>query len=384
MTSSLGKRIKTLDSKDKGTRRKEKQQFYSNKFKTVAYERYFPTVEGRRLLMERKVANIPSLAPQFERELKNRDWGHLATYLTPANIAIIKEFYTNAKALGVEQETYFSYVRGNKVSFDVDTINSFLGTDWEGEKCQYAMSMMEGVDYNDVERTLCVPGGHFQRNNIGAPIHIIRPHLTPLAKYWMAFTHANIQPCSHVSNITIQRAIFLYCVLRGLNINIRQVIANEIQSCARGASNKAPLGHSSLITHLLDGLGQPVPPPQPPSAHPLQPPRAHERAPPPAQEPIHEATPFQMRDIYLSLLDARLAALYMGEKELLRTLTSTFPERQFKSQEDFADRVAWLVDPAQEGGRAEATKASAMDEDTKDEDDEDEEAEEDQDSNDDE
>ncbi|KOM25048.1 hypothetical protein LR48_Vigan46s001000 [Vigna angularis] len=50
--------------------------------------------------MERKVANIPSLAPQFERELNSRDWGHLATYPTPANIAIVKEFYTNAKALG--------------------------------------------------------------------------------------------------------------------------------------------------------------------------------------------------------------------------------------------------------------------------------------------
>ncbi|KOM54821.1 hypothetical protein LR48_Vigan10g071300 [Vigna angularis] len=54
MASSLGKRIKTLGTKDKGTKRKEKEQFYSNKFRTPAHERYFPTVEGRRLLMERK------------------------------------------------------------------------------------------------------------------------------------------------------------------------------------------------------------------------------------------------------------------------------------------------------------------------------------------
>ncbi|KOM54840.1 hypothetical protein LR48_Vigan10g073200 [Vigna angularis] len=61
--------------------------------------------------MERKVANIPSLAPQFEREMNNRDWGHLETYPSPANIDIIKEFYTNAKALGGEDEMSFSYVR---------------------------------------------------------------------------------------------------------------------------------------------------------------------------------------------------------------------------------------------------------------------------------
>ncbi|KOM38268.1 hypothetical protein LR48_Vigan03g165000 [Vigna angularis] len=36
----------------------------------------------------------------------------------------------------------------------------------------------------------------------------------------------------------------------GLNINIGQVIADEIKRCARGVSNKAPLGHPSLITHL--------------------------------------------------------------------------------------------------------------------------------------
>ncbi|KOM31510.1 hypothetical protein LR48_Vigan01g106500 [Vigna angularis] len=144
--------------------------------------------------------------------------------------------------------------------------------------------------------------GHFQRNRTRAPIYIIRPHLTPLAK--------------------------------GLNINIGKVIADEIQTCARGASNKAPLGHPSLITHLceivVDEPGHLVPPPQQS--------RAHRRAPPPAQEPVHEAAPFQMWDMYLSRLDARLAA---------------------------------------EGGRAEA---SAMDEDIEDEDDEDEEAEEDEDS----
>ncbi|KOM34740.1 hypothetical protein LR48_Vigan02g089000 [Vigna angularis] len=209
--------------------------------------------------------------------------------------------------------------------------------------------MLEGVDYEDVEQTLCVPGGHFHRNRSWAPIHIIRPHLTPLAKYWMAFSHANIHPCSHVSDITIQRSIFLYYVLRGLNINIGQVIADEIQSCARGATSKASLGHPSLITHLceaagidvsrpplerprkeldaayfthhyaMDEPGQPMPPPQQP--------KKHRRAPPPARELVHDAAPFQMPEMYYSFVDSRLAALYRGKQALLRTLTSAFPKR---------------------------------------------------------
>ncbi|KOM47890.1 hypothetical protein LR48_Vigan07g159400 [Vigna angularis] len=84
----------------------------------------------------------------------------------------------------------------------------------------------------------------------------------------------------------------------------------------------------TLATH-------PMPPPQQP--------RVHRRAPPPAQEPVLEATPFQMWDMYFSLLYSRLAV------------------------EDFAARVAWPADPAQEGGRAEVAEALAMDEDAEDE-----------------
>ncbi|KOM52205.1 hypothetical protein LR48_Vigan09g086400 [Vigna angularis] len=111
------------------------------------------------------------------------------------------------------------------------------------------------ANYDKIERILCVPGARFQRNKNESPIHIRRSYLTPLAKYWMAFTHANIQPCSHVSDITISRAILLYCVLRGLNVNIGQVRANEIRSCASAVNTKAPLGHPSLITHLYMIIG---------------------------------------------------------------------------------------------------------------------------------
>ncbi|KOM34697.1 hypothetical protein LR48_Vigan02g084700 [Vigna angularis] len=163
--------------------------------------------------------------------------------------------------------------------------------------------------------------------------------------------------CQHLVMLSCVRhhypgAIFLYCVLRGLNINIGQVIADEIQSCACGASNKVPLGHPSLITHLCEIAGIDVfrPPLERPRkeldtayfthycvvddepGHPVslpQQPRVHARAPPLAQEPVHEAAPFR----------------------------------------------------SQKGGRAEAVEASAMDEDAEDED---EEVEEEEDSDDDE
>ncbi|KOM43224.1 hypothetical protein LR48_Vigan05g082800 [Vigna angularis] len=55
----------------------------------------------------------------------------------------------------------------------------FLRTEWANEQCQFALSMDEGVDFDDVETTLCVPGGRFQRNRNDVPIHIRRSQLTP-------------------------------------------------------------------------------------------------------------------------------------------------------------------------------------------------------------
>ncbi|KOM49820.1 hypothetical protein LR48_Vigan08g064700 [Vigna angularis] len=53
-------------------------------------------------------------------------------------------------------------------------------------------------------------------------------------------------------NITTHRVVFIYCVLKGLNINVGRVIANEIKQCTHAASNKYPLGHPSLITCLCE------------------------------------------------------------------------------------------------------------------------------------
>ncbi|KOM30212.1 hypothetical protein LR48_Vigan1041s000100 [Vigna angularis] len=322
MTSSSGKRLKTMATKRK---EKEPEQSYSSRFLSRKHEKHFRVVQDRRLLMERKVGMIPNFAPQFGEQVLGNDWGKLATYPAPANIVVVKEFYTNAKKIGdYPAANYLGYVRGHAIRYDPDFINNFLDTVWAGEQCQFSLCMEEGADYEDVERVLCIPGGHFQRNRSGSVVNIRRTDLTPLAKYWMAFSHANIQPCSHVSDITLSRALFIYCAIRNLNVNIGQVIADEISVCANTSNNKEPLGHPSLITHLckLAGVDTSVPPFERPRkaideayyrqycggedvAQPVPPCRARrERGPTQSQTSAetHEAEPFQMRDMYMSLI----------------------------------------------------------------------------------
>ncbi|KOM45551.1 hypothetical protein LR48_Vigan06g085700 [Vigna angularis] len=238
MVSFSSKRFKTTTSKRKD---KEPEHTQSSRFLSRKHEKHFKIVQDRRLLMERKAGLIPNFAPKFGQQLMSRNWRRLATYLALANIAVVKEFYTNARRLGDHPtKDYLSYVRGHTIRYDPDSINKFLGTEW---------------------------AGHFQRNRNGAVVNIRRTDLTPLAKYWMTFSHANIQPCSHVSDITVSRALLLYYVIRDLSINIGQVIANEIQVCANTMNSKAPLGHASFITHLCEIAGVNI------SAPPFQRPR---------------------------------------------------------------------------------------------------------------
>ncbi|KOM49799.1 hypothetical protein LR48_Vigan08g062600 [Vigna angularis] len=297
MTSSSGKRIQTL-----GSKRKELDNPYSTKFLSHRHEQHFISVQDRRLLMERKAGWIPDFAPQFGEQLENKNWEKIDTYPAPANIAVVKEFYTNARRLGdYPTEDYMSYVRGKIIRYDPDSINMFLNIEWAGEQCQFDLNMEEGEDFDDVESVLCVPRGNFQRNRNDVVVHIKRADLTPLAK--------------------------------GMSINIGQVIANEIQVCANTMTNKASLGHPSLITHLCELAGVnistlPVERPRKAideayyrqycggdeAAQPL-PPRqsSRRRGPPQAHAPPHDAEPFQMRDMYMSLMEDRLQSIHRGQ-----------------------------------------------------------------------
>ncbi|KOM55773.1 hypothetical protein LR48_Vigan10g166500 [Vigna angularis] len=334
MTSSSGKRVKTL-----GNKRKDPERSYSNKFLSNKHERHFHIVQDRRLLMERKVGWIPSFAPQFGEEVERRGWEKLVAYPKLANIAVVKEFYTNARPFGnTHTDSYMSYVRGKIIRYDPKTINMFMHAEWDSEHCQFALSMDEGVEFDDVERILCVPGGRFQRNRNDAPVH-----------------------------------------------------TNEIQTCASFVNNKAPLAHPSLITHLcekarvntltppmerprkeidasycsqyflVDEAAQHVPPPYPTRVHRRmrQPSRCHHHI---LLEFIggyyHQQknnlmmhSLFQMRDMYMSLI----IGLY-----------DTPPSWQW-TMDEFNIVVGWPKDQAQASGVG-ATKASAMEDDDEDDD----------------
>ncbi|KOM24884.1 hypothetical protein LR48_Vigan10s001300 [Vigna angularis] len=337
--------MKTMASKRK---EKELEQPHSSRFLSRKHEKHFKVAQDRRLLMERKVGMIPNFAPQFGEQLLGNDWGKLATYPTAANIAVVKEFYANARKIGdYPAENYLGYVRGHAIRYDPDSINNFLDTVW---------------------------AGHFQRNRTGSVVNIRRTDLNPLAKYWMAFSHANIQPCSHVSDITLSRALLIYCTIRNLNVNIGQELNDNQYTIG---SNSPDLDFPVRVNtcappferprKAVDEATQPVPP--------RRTRRERGQAQSQASAETHEAKPFQMRDMYMSLIGAQLQSIHRGQvatTEMIVGMYDTPPAHRW-TMEEFHNVVAWPEEQIQ-GGRAEAAGASAMEMDEDDVDDDEDEA----------
>ncbi|KOM51816.1 hypothetical protein LR48_Vigan09g047500 [Vigna angularis] len=164
-------------------------------------------------------------------------------------------------------------------------------------------------------------------------------------------------------------ALFIYCAIRNLNVNIGQVIADEISVCANTSNNKAPLGHPSLITHLCKLAGVDT------FLHHL---KGQEK---PLMRPITDSN-VEMRDMYMSLIGTQLQSIHRGQMataEMIVGMYDTPPAHRW-TMEEFHNVVAWPEEPVQ-GGGAEAS-VRVMEEDEADdddafEDDEDEEEEED-------
>ncbi|KOM37669.1 hypothetical protein LR48_Vigan03g105100 [Vigna angularis] len=151
--------------------------------------------------------------------------------------------------------------------------------------------------------------------------------------------------------------------------------------CANTSNNKAPLGHPSLITHLckLVGVDTSVPPFEKPrkaideayyrqycggedAAQPVPSRRARrERGPAQSQTSTktHEVEPFQMRDMYMSLIGAQLQSIHRGQvatAEMIVGMHDTPPAHRW-TMDEFHNVVAWPEEPVQ-GGGAEAVEAS--------------------------
>nr|KYP33047.1 hypothetical protein KK1_046146 [Cajanus cajan] len=180
---------------------------------------------SRKFILERRVELEENEAPKFQNELHRRRWDKLGSYPLPANIAVVKEFYANALRLEEGIAPFTSYVRGVHVPFDARTINQFLGTKLRAnEVSEYGNYTTDTKDPAVVEAAICIPRFGFHRNRSQQPLHVKRRDLLLVVRIWSALVHANILPCSHVSDLHWTRAMLMYCIMTQRTVDLGDII----------------------------------------------------------------------------------------------------------------------------------------------------------------
>ncbi|KAL5147157.1 hypothetical protein HKD37_06G016892 [Glycine soja] len=234
-------------------------QYNTRRFSSLdSWTRYTDNVQGRNILLERKVEIYHFELDEFKAELERRNFHKRLTNLVDGSIdlALVKEFYANLYS-SEDHPPKQSRVRGHLVKIDADSLNTFLETPVvlaEGETLPaYSRYCRLPTDYREIKASLCIPDRGFILNSEGHLGKILRKDLTTLAQVWSVLSYSNLAPTSHTSDLTVDRTRLIFGLVSRLDMNIGALIFGQMTSIVQ--SNTSRLGFPTLITALCRARG---------------------------------------------------------------------------------------------------------------------------------
>ncbi|MED6150556.1 hypothetical protein PIB30_073499 [Stylosanthes scabra] len=144
-------------------------------------------------------------------------------------------------------------VRGKDISFAPRNIKSVLKL--RNDPLPNAASYHErkaNKDYRleHVLEDLCIEGGDWVRHKDGRPHYLRRADLEPMTKGWYDFVCRSILPTTNHSELTVERAVLIYSIIIGENINVEDIIANQIYKFVYKMDLSSSLLFPSIIAAL--------------------------------------------------------------------------------------------------------------------------------------
>ncbi|RYQ83875.1 hypothetical protein Ahy_B10g102752 [Arachis hypogaea] len=82
------------------------------------------------------------------------------------------------------------------------------------------------------------------------PKFIKRTDLTPEAKGWFELVRRSILPAANNSEVNLERATMLHCILKGGEIKVHEIIAQGIRKMAEKSDSRGTLGYRSTIYRI--------------------------------------------------------------------------------------------------------------------------------------
>ena len=214
-------------------------------------------VEYNRLMMKpvaKERGFLPSLNDgELVAMIQERGWESLCKAPEPVPLAIVREFYANAK----KDRDGFSVVRGRTVDYRPEAIRKLIGatTRRRGQE-DWVQRPRAEVDLDEIVYELCTLGKMW-RMSVGTPsVPITFPTaaLNRYAKAWNAFICANIMPSSHSHDVTVDRAILLYGIVTDRYVDLGLIISQGILRFLQGGTTGA-IPYGTIVVKLCRESG---------------------------------------------------------------------------------------------------------------------------------
>ncbi|MED6193494.1 hypothetical protein PIB30_020109 [Stylosanthes scabra] len=232
----------------------------SHCFLTLFNQRLFDETVSRKKIIPEVGFNLnDGTYPKIEEQIKRRGWRRLASPQDEVAKAMIREFYANVgrtdeQMARLDQHPYTSRVRGKTIDFSPENIRKVMRFKEEthGAQFNYHQRHPTEEELNLILRELCEDDATWKmgKGKDPKPIQLRRPELTNLARGWQEFVIYNLLPTGNKSEITVARAILIHSIIRGDEIRVEEIIADQIIDITQGLGGKGKIAFPSTIYKL--------------------------------------------------------------------------------------------------------------------------------------
>ncbi|MED6153276.1 hypothetical protein PIB30_100327 [Stylosanthes scabra] len=171
--------------------------------------------------------------PEVGEQIQLRGWRRLSKLRTKISKDLVLEFYINAVRTEEELATgedypYTSFVRGTVVDFSTTKIREVLKIRQMtlGAETDFKTRQYEDQRLDEVIRDICMPGAQWKMGN--------------------------------KSEITVARAVLIHSIIKGHDVRVEELIADNILVLAEGVQGRSKLCFPSTIYRLSKEAGVPM------------------------------------------------------------------------------------------------------------------------------
>ncbi|MED6224788.1 hypothetical protein PIB30_087517 [Stylosanthes scabra] len=129
-----------------------------------------------------------------------------------------------------------------------------------GAETDFKTRQIEDQRLEEVIRDICMLGARWKMSSSQPPhpIQLRRQDITPVARGWAEFIIHSMIPTGNKSEITVARVVLIYSIIKGHDVRVEELIADNIAVLAEGVYGRSKLCFPSTIYRLCKEAGVPM------------------------------------------------------------------------------------------------------------------------------